>query len=60
MPSIAKRRHLRKKYRKLLPKDKINANSITVFADKIEQVRKENYGPELTKTVDCFLDCHGS
>ena len=64
MPSIAKMKLLRKKYKKHLLSSfqKITAtqNGGSVFADKIEQVRKTEFELELIKIVDCFLDDHGN
>ena len=62
MPSIAKKRVLRKKYKKLLlssfQKTKSSQTSGSVFADRIEQVKKFNFELELIKIADCFLDGH--
>ena len=64
MPSIAKKRLLRKKYKKHLfssfQKTKSTQTSGSVFADRIEQVKKTKIELELIKTVDCFLDGHGN
>ena len=64
MPSIAKKRLLRKKYKKHLlssfQKTKLTQTSGSVFAEKIEQVKKTNFEIELIKVVDCFLDVHGN
>ena len=63
MPSIAKKRLLRKKYKKLLlssiQKTKLTQTSTSVFADRIERVKKSRYNLELIKFIDCFLDFHG-
>ena len=63
MPSIAKKRLLRKKYKKHLlssfQKTKSTQNSGSVFADRTEQVKKTKFELELMKIVDCFLDDHG-
>ena len=63
-PSIAKKRLVRKKYKKhllgSLQKTKSTQTSGSVFADRIEQVKKTNFDLELIKIVDCFLDCHGN
>ena len=62
MPSIAKKRPLRKKYRKHLlssfQKTKSTQTSGSVFADRIEQVKKNKFELALIKSVDCFLDGH--
>ena len=64
MPSIAKKRLLRKKYKKHLlssfQKTKSTQTSGSVFANRIEQVKKTKFELELIKNVDCFLDGHGN
>ena len=64
MPSIAKKRLLRKKYKKHLfssfQKTKATPTSGSVFADRVEQVKKIKSELELIKIVDCFLDGHGN
>ena len=63
MPSIAKKRVLRKKYRKHLfssfQKTKTTQVSSSVVAERIEKVKKTEFEFELIKIVDCFLDGHG-
>ena len=63
MPSIAKKRLLRKKYKKhwlsSFQKTKSTQTSGSVSADRIEQVKKTKFEIELIKIVDCFLDGHG-
>ena len=63
MPSIAKKRLLRKKYKKHLfssfQKTKSTQTSGSVFVERIEKVKKTKFELELIKTVDCFLDGHG-
>ena len=63
MPSIAKKRLLRKKYKKHLfssfQKTKTTQTSGSVFAKRIEKVKKTKFVFELIKIVDCFLDGHG-
>ena len=63
MPSIAKKRLLRKKFkqhfRSALQKNKSTQISGSVFAERIEKVKKTKYELELMKFVDCFLDGHG-
>ena len=55
---------LRKKYKKLLlssvQKIKSTQTSGSVFADRMEQVKKTNIELHLIKFVDCFLDGHGN
>ena len=64
MPSIAKKRLLRKKYEKHLfssfQKTKTTETSGSVFAEIIEKVKKTKFELELIKIVDCFLDGHGN
>ena len=63
MPSIAKKRLLRKKYKKRLlssyHENKSTQTSESMFADRIEQVKKTKFEKELIKFVHCFLDGHG-
>ena len=64
MPSIAKKRILRKKYKKHLfssfQKTKATQTSGSVFAETIEKVKKTKFELDLIKIVDCFLDGHGN
>ena len=64
MPSIAKKKILRKKYKKQLLSSFQNIKSTqtsgSVFADRIEQVEKTKFELELIKIVDCFLDGQGN
>ena len=64
MPSIAKKRLLRKKYKKHLfssfQKTKTTQTSGSVFAKKIEKVKKTKFVLDLIKIVDCFSDGHGN
>ena len=39
---------------------KSTQTSGSVFADRIEEVKKTNFELELIKNVDCFLDGHGN
>ena len=63
-PSIAKKRLLRKKYKKHLfnsfQKTKTTQTSGSVFAERIEKVEKTEFELDLIKIVDCFLDGHGN
>ena len=63
MPSIAKKRLLRKKYKKHLfssfQKTKTTQISASVFAERIEKVKKTKFELELINIVDCFFDGHG-
>ena len=63
MPSVAKKRLLRKKHKKQLlssfQNTKSTQTSESVFADRIERVKKTKFELELVKLVDCFLDGHG-
>ena len=64
MPSITKKRLLRKKYKKHLfssfQKTKATQTSGSVFAEGIEKAKKTNFEFELIKNVDCFLDGPGN
>ena len=64
MPSIAKKRLLRKKYKKHLfssfQKTKTTQTSGSVFAERIEKLKKTKFELDLFKIVDCFLDGHGN
>ena len=64
MPGIGKKRLLRKKCKKHLlssfQKTKSTQTSGSVFADKIETVKKTKFELKLIKNVDCFLDGHGN
>ena len=64
MPSNAKKTLLRNKYKKHLlssfPKTKSTQTSGSVFADRIEQVKKTKFVLELMKLADCFLDGLGN
>ena len=59
MPSIAKKRLLRKKYKNHLfscfQKTKTTQTSGSVFGKRIEKVRKTKFELDLIKVVDCFL-----
>ena len=63
MRSIAEERSLRKKYKTHLlssfQKTKSTQTTGSVFADRIEQIKKTKFELELIKVVDCFLDVHG-
>ena len=63
MPSIAKKRLLRKQYKKHLvssfQKKETTETSGSVFAERIE-VKKTKFELDLVKIVDCFLDGHGN
>ena len=64
MPSIAKKRLLRKKYKKHLvssiQKSKSTQTSGSVFARRNEKAEKTNFEKEMIKIVDCFPDGHGN
>ena len=64
MPSIAKKRLLTKKYKKYLfssfQKTKTTQTNVSVFAERIDKVKKTNFELGLIKIVDCFLDGHGN
>ena len=60
MPSIVKKRLLRKTLKQhfmsALQKNKSTQTSGSVFAERIEIVKKTKFEMELIKIVDCFLD----
>ena len=64
MPSIAKKRLLRRKYEKHLfssfQKTKSTQTGGSVFAERIEKVKKTKFELDLIKNVDCFSDGHGN
>ena len=64
MPSIAKKRLLWKKLKKHLfssfQKTKTTQTSGSVFAGRIEKVKKTKFELHLIKIVDCFSDGHGN
>ena len=64
MPSIARKRLLRKKYKKHLfssfQKTQTTQTNGSVFAERIEKVKKTKFELELIKIVDCFVDGHGN
>ena len=64
LPSIAKKRLLRKKYKKHLfstfQKTKSTQFGGSVFAEGIEKVKKTKFELDLIKIVDCFLDGQGN
>ena len=64
MPSIAKKRLLRKKYKNHLlgpfQKTKSTQTSVSVFAERIEKAKKTKFEFEPIKIIDCFLDGHGN
>ena len=64
MPSIAKTRLLRKKYRKhslgSFEDTKLTQTSGSVSAERNEQFEKTKVQLEKIKLVDCFLDGYGS
>ena len=64
MPSIAKKRLLKIKYKKHLfssfQKTKTTQTSGSVFAERIEKVKKTKFEFELIKIVGCLLDGHGN
>ena len=64
MPSIAKKRLLRKKFKKHLfssfLKSKSTQTGGSVFAGRIKKANKTEFELDLIKNVDCFLDGHGN
>ena len=63
IPSIAKKRFLRKKFKQHFmsaPQKNISTQtSGSVFAERIEKAKETKLALELIKNVDCFLDDHG-
>ena len=64
MPSIAKKRLLRKKFKKHMLTSVLRSISVkttgSVFVERVESVRrKTNFELELMKIIDCFLDGYG-
>ena len=64
MSSISKNRLLRKKFKQhsmsALQKNKSTQTSGSVFAERIEKVKKTKIEWELLEIVDCFPDGHGN
>ena len=64
MPSIAKKRLLRKKYKKNLfssfQKTKTTQSNGSVFAERILKIKKTKFDLELIKIVGCLVDGHGN
>ena len=64
MPSIAKQRLLRKKFKQhfmsAVQKNESTQTSGSVIAEGIEKVKETKFELELMKIVDCFLDSHGN
>ena len=64
MPSVAKKRLLRKKFKQnvmsALQKNNSTQTSGSVFAERNEQAKKTTFELELIKIVDYFLDGHGN
>ena len=64
MPSIAKKKLLRKKFKQYLmsafQKKKSTQTTGSVFAEEIERAKKTKFEMELIKIVDFFPDGHGS
>ena len=64
MPNIAKKKLLGKKYKKQLlssiQKTKLTQTSGSVFADRIEQLKKTKFEIELIQIVNCLLNNHGN
>ena len=64
MPSIAKKRLLRENYKNHLfssfQKTRWTQTGASVFAERIEKVKKTKFELDLIKIVDCFLDGRGN
>ena len=63
-PSIAKKRLLRKKFKKQQRRSRENTSldmiNRSVFKERINKIRKTKYQTELLKIIDCFLDGSGN
>ena len=64
MPSIAKKRLIRKKFKRhyLCSNQKLASTQTlaSAFLDRIRKIQNSKYEPDLFKIIDCFFDCHGS
>ena len=64
LPSIAKKRLLRKKFKKHLfssfQKTNTTQTNESMFTERIKKVENTKLELELIKTVECFLDGHGN
>ena len=64
MPSIAKKRLIRKKFKRhyLCSNQKLASTQTlgSAFLDKIQKIQNSKYEPDWFKIIDCFIDCHGS
>ena len=64
MPSIAKKRLLRKKFKSHLwsssQKSISTQTNGSVFTERVQQVKRTKFELDLIKIVDCFLDGYGS
>ena len=64
MPSIAKKRLIRKKFKRhyLCSHQKLASTQTlgSAFLDRIRKIQNSKYEPDLFKIIDCFIDCHGS
>ena len=64
MPNIAKQRLLGKKFKKHLfssfQKTKTTQTSGSVFAERIEKIKKARFELDPIKIVDCFIGGHGN
>ena len=64
MPSIAKKRLLRKKFKQrfmsALRRNKSTKTSGSVFAERIQKLKRTKFELEIIEIVECFLDGHGN
>ena len=64
MPSIAKKRLIRKKFRRhyLCSNQKLASKKTlgSAFLDRIRKNQNSKDDSDLFKIIDCFIDCHGS
>ena len=63
MPSIARKRLIRKKFRRLyLCSNQKLASTQTLgsaFLDRTRKIQNLKYETDLFKIIDCFFNCHG-
>ena len=64
MPSIARKRLIRKKFKRhyLCSNQKLASTQTlgSALLDRIRKIQNSKYEPDLFKIIDCFFDCHGS
>ena len=64
MPSIAKKRLIRKKFKRhyLCSNQKLASTQTlgSAFLERIRKIQNSKFESDLFKIIDCFVDCHGS